>query len=91
MAIVFALFFALVTPWSLLCVTIPAAAQDYPNRPIVIVVPFAAGGGNDVLARLLAQHMSASLRQQIVIENRPGAGGTIGARAVAKAPPTAIP
>jgi tripartite-type tricarboxylate transporter receptor subunit TctC len=92
MAMVFALVLSLVTlslvtPWSLLCATAPAAAQDYPNRPIVIVVPFAAGGGNDVLARLLAQHMGASLRQQFVIENRPGAGGTIGARAVAKAPP----
>jgi tripartite-type tricarboxylate transporter receptor subunit TctC len=49
-------------------------------------VPFAAGGGNDVLARLLTQRMGASLGQNFVIENRPGAGGTTGARAVAKAP-----
>jgi tripartite-type tricarboxylate transporter receptor subunit TctC len=49
-------------------------------------VPFAAGGGNDILARLLAQHMGQALGQQFVIENRAGAGGTIGARAVAKAP-----
>jgi tripartite-type tricarboxylate transporter receptor subunit TctC len=54
---------------------------------VVIVVPFAAGGGNDVLARLLAQRMGAALGQQFVIENRPGAGGTLGARAVAKSPP----
>jgi len=65
----------------------PAAAQAYPARPITIVVPFAAGGGNDILARLLAQRMSAALGQPVVIENRAGAAGTVGARAVAKAPP----
>src|SRR5260370_27537854 len=65
----------------------PAAAQVYPTRPITIVVPFAAGGGNDILARLLAQHMGQALGQQFVIENRAGAAGTIGARAVAKALP----
>ncbi len=65
----------------------PAAAQVYPTRPVTIVVPFAAGGGNDILARLLAQHMGQALGQQFVIENRAGAAGTIGARAVAKAPP----
>jgi tripartite-type tricarboxylate transporter receptor subunit TctC len=65
----------------------PAAAQVYPTRPVTVVVPFAAGGGNDILARLLAQHMGQALGQQFVIENRAGAGGTIGARAVAKAAP----
>jgi tripartite-type tricarboxylate transporter receptor subunit TctC len=69
------------------CTVTPALAQTYPTRPVVIVVPFAAGGGNDVLARLLAQRMGAALGQQFVIENRPGAGGTLGARAVAKAAP----
>jgi tripartite-type tricarboxylate transporter receptor subunit TctC len=64
----------------------PAVEQTYPSRPVTIVVPFAAGGGNDILARLLAQHMGQALGQQFVIENRAGAGGTIGARAVAKAP-----
>src|SRR5712664_3207516 len=64
----------------------PAAAQAYPTRPVTIVVPFAAGGGNDIMARLLGQHMSRALGQQFVIENRAGAAGTIGARAVAKAP-----
>jgi len=64
-----------------------AAAQIYPTRPVTVVVPFAAGGGNDILARLIAQHMGQALGQQFVIENRAGAGGTIGARAVAKAPP----
>jgi tripartite-type tricarboxylate transporter receptor subunit TctC len=65
----------------------PTAAQNYPSRPITVVVPFAAGGGNDILARLLGQHMGRALGQQFVIENRGGAAGTIGARAVAKAPP----
>jgi tripartite-type tricarboxylate transporter receptor subunit TctC len=65
----------------------PATAQIYPTRPVTIVVPFAAGGGNDILARLIAQHMGQALGQQFVIENRAGAGGTIGARAVAKAAP----
>src|SRR5947207_11509643 len=69
------------------CAAGPAAAQNYPTRPITVVVPFAAGGGNDILARLLGQHMGRALGQQFVIENRGGAAGTIGARAVAKAAP----
>ncbi|MBV9969714.1 MAG: tripartite tricarboxylate transporter substrate binding protein [Xanthobacteraceae bacterium] len=64
-----------------------AEAQAYPARPVTVIVPFAAGGGNDILARLLTQHMGRAFGQQFVIENRPGAGGTIGARAVAKAVP----
>src|SRR6266849_6678994 len=64
----------------------PTTAQVYPTRPVTIVVPFAAGGGNDILARLLAQHMGQALGHQFVIENRAGAAGTIGARAVARAP-----
>jgi tripartite-type tricarboxylate transporter receptor subunit TctC len=63
------------------------AAQAYPTRPITIIVPFAAGGGNDIMARLLGQHMGGALGQQFVIDNRGGAAGTIGARAVAKAAP----
>jgi tripartite-type tricarboxylate transporter receptor subunit TctC len=64
-----------------------AHAQDYPTRPITLVVPYAAGGGNDAMARIVADHMGKTLGQQIVIENRGGAGGTIATRAVAKAPP----
>jgi tripartite-type tricarboxylate transporter receptor subunit TctC len=64
-----------------------AAAQPYPSRPITMVVPFAAGGPTDVLARILAQSMSQTHGQQIVIENVTGAGGSIAAARVAKAPP----
>jgi tripartite-type tricarboxylate transporter receptor subunit TctC len=63
-----------------------AGAQDFPNRPIHIVVPFAPGGGTDVLTRILAQQVSDELRQQVVIDNKPGAGGALGAGIVAKAP-----
>jgi tripartite-type tricarboxylate transporter receptor subunit TctC len=62
-------------------------AEDYPSRPITLVVPYAAGGGNDVMARIVAEKMSKSLGQQIVIENKGGAGGSIATRQVAKAAP----
>jgi tripartite-type tricarboxylate transporter receptor subunit TctC len=65
----------------------PATAQDYPVRPITLVVPFPPGGGNDALARAAAERMSRTLGQQVVVENRGGAGGTVATRAVAKAPP----
>jgi tripartite-type tricarboxylate transporter receptor subunit TctC len=64
-----------------------AAAQDYPKRPITLIVPYAAGGGNDVMARIVAERMNRTLGQQIVIENRGGAGGTIATRLVARAAP----
>jgi len=64
-----------------------AFAQDYPSRPITLVVPYSAGGGNDVMARIVAEKMSRSLGQQIVIENKGGAGGSIATRQVAKAAP----
>ena len=64
-----------------------AQAQDYPTRPITLVVPYAAGGGNDVMARIVGEKMSKTLGQQIVIENRPGAGGALATRQVAKAAP----
>jgi tripartite-type tricarboxylate transporter receptor subunit TctC len=66
---------------------ITAAAQDYPTRPITLVVPYAAGGGNDAMARIVADKMSRTLGQQIVVENRAGAGGTIATRQVAKSAP----
>ena len=64
-----------------------AAADDYPARPITLIVPYPAGGGNDVLARMVAAKMSAPLGQPIVIENRGGAGSTIGTRDVARSTP----
>jgi tripartite-type tricarboxylate transporter receptor subunit TctC len=64
-----------------------AAAQTYPSRPITLIVPYSAGGGNDVMARTAADKMSKTLGQQIVIENRGGAGGSIATRQIAKAEP----
>ena len=67
--------------------TIPAFADDYPNRPITLVIPLPPGGTNDIMARSVADHMSATLGQQIVIENRPlGGTGTVATRAVAHGP-----
>jgi tripartite-type tricarboxylate transporter receptor subunit TctC len=66
---------------------LPVAAQDYPTRPITLVVPFPAGGGNDTVARVVAEKMSRTLGQQVVVENRGGAGGTIATRAVARDTP----
>ncbi len=64
-----------------------AKAQDYPNKPVRIIVPFGAGGPADVYARVLAQHLGDSLKQSFVVENRPGAGAVIGTDAAAKAEP----
>ena len=64
-----------------------ALAQTYPAKPIRVVIGFAPGGPADIVGRLVAPRMSESLGQQIVIDNRGGAGGTIGAEVVAKAPP----
>ena len=65
----------------------PAAAQDYPTRPITLIVPYPAGGGVDVMGRLVGQKLSVALGQQVVIENRGGAGGMIGTRDAARATP----
>lgn len=64
----------------------PAAAQNF-ERPVRLVVPFAPGGTSDILARLIAPKLSAAIGQSVVIENKPGAAGNLGADAVAKAPP----
>lgn len=71
-----------------LAITDPAAAQGaYPTRPITLVVPFAAGGPNDVMSRIVAEHMARTLGQAIIIENAAGAGGTSGSARVAQAAP----
>ncbi|OGA21089.1 MAG: hypothetical protein A3I02_09815 [Betaproteobacteria bacterium RIFCSPLOWO2_02_FULL_67_26] len=64
----------------------PAQAQ-YPNRPIRLIVPFPPGGSSDTLARIVGQKLGEALGQQVVVDNRPGASGTIGGEAAAKAPP----
>ena len=64
-----------------------APAQDWPTKPVRIIVPFGAGGTGDALARIVAEHLSASLKQQFVVENRTGAGGMIGVQALASSAP----
>ncbi|WP_245185652.1 tripartite tricarboxylate transporter substrate binding protein [Falsiroseomonas frigidaquae] len=71
---------------SLMALAAPALAQGFPERPVRIVVPFGPGGGTDNLVRILEPHLRASLGQPVVIENRAGAGGTIGADLVARSP-----
>src|SRR3954471_4168216 len=63
-----------------------ASAQPYPARPVKIVAPFAPGGSADTLGRLVAQKLTEQLKENFVIENRPGAGGVLGSELVAKAP-----
>jgi tripartite-type tricarboxylate transporter receptor subunit TctC len=70
----------------LLAVSAMSAQAEYPDRPVKIIVPVAAGGGVDVMARLLAQHLGERLHQQFVVENRPGAAGVIGSKAVIASP-----
>ena len=76
--------FALAT---LLALAFPAHAQPYPSRPIRIVVPFGPGGFTDVVARILQKELGASIGQPVIVENKPGAGSTIGTSEVAKAKP----
>ena len=72
---------------ALLCTTLSANAQTYPDKPIRMVVPFAAGGTSDILARFVAPPLTAALGQTVVVDNRPGAGSNLGSEIVAKAPP----
>src|SRR5688572_13889917 len=67
--------------------TPPASAQDWPTKPVRIIVPFGAGGTGDALARIVAEQLSTSLKQQFVVENRTGAGGMIGVQALASSAP----
>lgn len=83
--------FARLLPGFLVClaafISAPANAQEYPQRPIRIVVPFPPGGGTDVMARLIAPKIAEKWGQQVLVENRPGAAGLVGAASVAKADP----
>jgi tripartite-type tricarboxylate transporter receptor subunit TctC len=72
---------------SLVAIALPAAAADYPDHTIKMIVPFAAGGGTDVLARIIAQNLNSKWGQPVVVENQPGASGAIGTRAAMKAQP----
>ena len=72
---------------ALVATSVPGAAQDWPNRPITMVIPLAAGGGSDGLIRVFTPHLGELLGQQVIVENAGGAGGMIGAARVAKAPP----
>lgn len=78
---------AIATAAALAMPAFAAQAQDWPNKPVRILVPFAAGGSTDVAARLVAEHLSRSLRQQAYVENRTGANGVIGTEAAAKSEP----
>ena len=72
---------------ALFAISACASAQDYPNRPVRVVVPYSPGGGTDVLSRALGERLGAALGQSFVVENRPGANGAIGSEAVAKSAP----
>src|SRR3954467_10793175 len=69
-----------------LLVAAPAAAQTF-THTIRLIVPFPAGGSNDVMARIIAPHLEQALGQTVIVDNRPAAGGIVGSDAVAKAPP----
>lgn len=71
----------------LFCIPLAAQSQTFPSKPIRLVVPFAAGGGNDLLARIISQKFLEKWGQPVIVDNRPGAGGNVGADFVAKAQP----
>ncbi|MEY3503218.1 MAG: hypothetical protein RL763_1286, partial [Pseudomonadota bacterium] len=78
---------AVITSLAILTVPFGASAQGYPTKSISLVVPFAAGGPTDIVARTLAANMSRTLGQTVVVENKPGAGGTLAGGFVSKAAP----
>ena len=81
------LYRAMIMALSLCAVAPQAFAADYPDHAIKMIVPFAAGGGTDVLARIIAQNLNSKWGQPVVVENQPGASGAIGTRAAMKAAP----
>jgi tripartite-type tricarboxylate transporter receptor subunit TctC len=77
--------------WACLAISLPlswpAAAQEYPNKPLRLIVPWSAGSGTDLMSRALAQKMSETMKQQVIVDNRGGAGAIIGTEVAAKSPP----
>ena len=69
-----------------LSAAVPVHAQTYPNKPVRLILPFPPGGGTDILGRILAQKLGESLGQQVIAENRPGAGGNVGAEYTVRQP-----
>lgn len=78
---------SLLTGLSLLLLPVAVAAQEFPDKPIKLIVPFPAGGPNDIIARVIGQRMSELIKQPVLIDNRGGQGGVLGTDAVAKASP----
>lgn len=72
---------------ALMCAPVPAGAQNYPSRPVRFIVPFPPGGGNDIVGRIVAQKLNDALGVPVIVDNRGGAGGTIGTDITSKAPP----
>src|SRR6187402_3250690 len=79
--------FAAVFVIASVALALPASAQQYPSRTVRLVVPYAAGGTGDIVARVLADRLAQSLGQSVVVDNRPGASGAIGSKSVASAAP----
>src|SRR5262245_26451016 len=80
--------YCVITLFSLFVAALPALAQEkYPNRPVKFVVSFAAGGSNDIIARVLCEWLSQHLGHQFIVENRPGGSGNVGAASVLTSPP----
>jgi tripartite-type tricarboxylate transporter receptor subunit TctC len=79
----------LISLGALACIVSPSItqAQSWPDKPIKLIIPFAPGGTTDILGRILAQQMTTILGQNVIVENKGGAGGNIGAEVVANAPP----
>src|SRR6202011_5884897 len=77
----------LVTGLSVLLLPASVAAQDFPNKPIRLIVPFPAGGPNDIIARVVGQRMSELIKQPVLIDNRGGQAGVLGTDAIAKSAP----
>src|SRR5437016_12474420 len=84
--------FALLIPLLLAALPVSAQAPDsYPSKPLRFILPFPPGGPTDILGRLIGERLASSLGQPVIVENRGGAGGNVGAEAAAKSAPTATP